>query len=89
MAQIIEQHQERVDGKGYPTGLTKDEIKKEAAIISVVDAFDAMTSDRPYRKALSLKQAIEELRNNSGTQFDTEIVDVFIDIIQSEPETHI
>ncbi len=88
IADIVEQHQERVDGKGYPRGLVRDEIRKEAAIIGVVDAFDAMTSDRPYRKALSLEEAIEELKNHAGTQFDPEVVEAFINIIHSEPGNH-
>jgi len=89
VAQIIEQHQERVDGTGYPDGLSKDEIKREAAIISVVDAFDAMTSDRPYRKALSLNEAIEELKRNAGTQFDVDVVNAFIEIIQADLKDNI
>ena len=86
VAEIIEQHQERFDGKGYPLGLLEDKIKKEAAIISVVDAFDAMTSDRPYRKAMSVEQAIEELKRNAGTQFAPDVVEAFIRIIASETE---
>jgi len=84
VALIIEQHQERADGKGYPLGLTKDQIKKEAAIISVVDAYDAMTSDRPYRSAMSRESAIAELRKHAGSQFDPEVVEVFVNIILSE-----
>lgn len=86
IAEIIKQHQERIDGKGYPQGLSKDQIKKEATIISVVDAFDAMTSDRPYRKALTKEEAIKELQVNAGTQFDSEVVKAFTEIIQSEKE---
>lgn len=84
VAKIIEQHQERFDGKGYPLGLSQHQIKKEAAIISVVDAFDAMTSDRPYRKAMSVEAAIKELKENAGTQFDPDVVEAFIQIIDSE-----
>jgi len=84
VALIIEQHQERIDGKGYPLGLQKGQIKKEATIISVVDAFDAMTSDRPYRKAMSLEEAIKELEKNSGSQFDQEVVEAFIRILRKE-----
>jgi len=89
VAQIIEQHQERCDGKGYPKGLSGDKIKKEAAIISVVDAFDAMTSDRPYRKAMSTQEAVKELQKNSGTQFDPDVVNAFVKIIESQPEKDI
>lgn len=86
MAEIIEQHQERFDGKGYPLGLLQNKIKKEAAIISVVDAFDAMTSDRPYRKAMSVEEAIEELKVNSGTQFAPDVVEAFIRILELESQ---
>jgi len=84
VALIIEQHQERIDGKGYPLGLQKGQIKKEATIISVVDAFDAMTSDRPYRKAMSFEEAVKELKKNAGAQFDSEVVDAFIRILEKE-----
>ncbi|EQK46544.1 diguanylate cyclase domain protein [[Clostridium] bifermentans ATCC 19299] len=77
-------HHERYDGNGYPLGLKGEEIPLLSRIISVVDAFDAMTSDRAYRKAMSKLQAIEELRKNSGTQFDSKIVDVFIEEIESD-----
>ncbi len=84
VANIIEQHQERLDGKGYPLGLKRDQIKKEATIISVVDAFDAMTSDRPYRQAMSLEDALAELKKHSGTQFDPEVVEALIAIISED-----
>lgn len=80
-AQIVEQHHERYDGKGYPKGLNKDQISILASIVSVVDAFDAMTTDRPYRKAMSVKEAVTELEENSGTMFNPEIVKIFIDLI--------
>jgi PAS domain S-box-containing protein/putative nucleotidyltransferase with HDIG domain len=86
VALIIEQHQERIDGKGYPLGLKKEQIKREATIISVVDAFDAMTSDRPYRKAMSVEKAIAELRKNAGSQFDPEVVEAFIRILENDPD---
>lgn len=86
VALIIEQHQERFDGKGYPLGLSQNKIKKEAAIISVVDAFDAMTSDRPYRKAMSIAEAVKELTLNAGTQFDPDVVKAFILIMDSESQ---
>ena len=74
------QHHENFDGTGYPKGLKKDDINIYARIIRVADAFDAMTSDRPYRKALSVKQAFDELRQYSGTQFDPTVVKAAIDI---------
>ncbi len=71
-------HHERCDGCGYPDGLKGDKIDITARIISVADAFDAMTSDRPYRKALSLKAAFSELMKHSGTQFDPAVVKAFL-----------
>ena len=78
----IGQHHERFDGRGYPNRLKTDEQLLEARILTVADAFDAMTSDRPYRKALSLDIAIEELHGNAGRQFDPEIVAVFSQAIE-------
>jgi diguanylate cyclase (GGDEF)-like protein/PAS domain S-box-containing protein len=72
-------HHERIDGKGYPNGLTDNQIPIESKIIAVADAFDAMTATRPYRlKPLSIEQAINELKKNSNTQFDKKVVNVFI-----------
>ncbi len=73
----VKYHHERYDGAGYPEKLRGDNIDIIARIIAVADAFDAMTTDRPYRKALGLKMAFEELRLNSGTQFDPEVVKAF------------
>lgn len=73
---IVQFHHERFDGKGYPHGLAGEQIPMSARIFSVVDAFDAMTADRHYRRALSLDEAISELRENSGTQFDPEVIAV-------------
>jgi len=78
----VRSHHERYDGKGYPEGKKGKEIPIEARIMAVTDSFDAMLSDRPYRKALSKEQAIEELKKNGGTQFDSEVVKVFLRIIQ-------
>jgi len=71
---IIRHHHERVDGSGYPDGLKGDEISLEARIVAVADSFDAMTSRRPYREAMSCKDALEELKSQSGTLYDSEIV---------------
>jgi HD-GYP domain-containing protein (c-di-GMP phosphodiesterase class II) len=79
---IILHHHERFDGKGYPEGLAGDEIDLEARILSVADAFEAMMSDRPYRKALPLDRAVRELRNNSGSQFDPVVVEAFLDVLK-------
>jgi diguanylate cyclase (GGDEF)-like protein/PAS domain S-box-containing protein len=78
LSQYVLYHHERFDGKGYPKGLTKESIPIESRIIAIADSFDAMTSDRPYRKALSKEQAIYELIQNSNTQFDSKLVEVFI-----------
>ncbi|MBM3792007.1 MAG: HD domain-containing protein, partial [Acidobacteria bacterium] len=79
-AEIVLSHQERWDGHGYPQGLAGKDIPIGARIFAVVDTLDAMTSDRPYRKALSFQAAIEEIRRCSGTQFDPCIVDAFLSI---------
>ena len=76
LAEIILQHHERIDGTGYPGGLKKEEIRVEARILSVADAFDAMISERPYRKQRSPAQALEEIRSLSGRAYDPEIVEV-------------
>lgn len=77
----IGQHHERYDGMGYPNRIKHCEQLIESRIIIVADAFDAMTSDRPYRKALSLEVAVAELYGNSGTQFDPAIVEIFTSIL--------
>ncbi|QLY40476.1 HD-GYP domain-containing protein [Hujiaoplasma nucleasis] len=78
IALYVKYHHERIDGKGYPEGLKGDEIPFISRIISVVDAFEAMTSDRPYKKAMTQEEAIAELIKNAGTQFDKNIVKTFI-----------
>jgi HD-GYP domain-containing protein (c-di-GMP phosphodiesterase class II) len=78
IALVVLAHHERYDGRGYPHGLTGEEIPLHARILTVADAFDAMTSDRPYRRRLSLQTAIGELQRCAGTQFDPEIVEIFI-----------
>jgi putative nucleotidyltransferase with HDIG domain len=84
VARIIEQHHERYDGSGYPAGLDGSQITMEAAIISCVDAYDAMTSDRPYRKTLSQAEAALELRRHRGRQFHPLVVDILLDILREE-----
>lgn len=76
----IRHHHERYDGKGYPDGLSGDDIPLEACIIAIADAYDAMTADRPYRKALSKEKALEEIENNAGTQFHPELARKFVEI---------
>ncbi len=83
IAEFVLYHHEKWDGSGYPEGLKGEEIPLISRIISVADAYSAMTSDRAYRDALSRDDALKELRKNSGKQFDPEIVDIFIGIIES------
>jgi len=83
---LIEQHHERYDSAGYPYGLKGDEIKLGARIIAVADSFDAMVTPRPYRQRLSIEAAIEEIKKNSGTQFDPKIVELFLGVLKRQPE---
>lgn len=75
--EIIRSHHERVDGNGYPHGLSGGQLSTESMILCVADAYDAMTSDRPYRKALSQETALAELRRGASHQFSPEVVDAF------------
>jgi diguanylate cyclase (GGDEF)-like protein/putative nucleotidyltransferase with HDIG domain len=78
---VVISHHERFDGKGYPRGIKGESIPVLGRVICIADAFDAMTTDRPYRKGLSLEQAVYELKKNSGTQFDPNVVKIFINEI--------
>ncbi|WP_127478117.1 HD-GYP domain-containing protein [Sulfurivermis fontis] len=80
---MILQHQERLDGSGYPQGLQGEAIGLGARIIAVADVVEAMTSHRPYRPALSLEQALAELRRGRGTVYDSRVVDACLDVIES------
>jgi putative nucleotidyltransferase with HDIG domain len=73
-------HHERWDGNGYPSGKAGAEIPLEARVLAIADAFDAMTSDRPYRRALTHDQAVAEVERCAGTQFDPEIARVFLEL---------
>jgi len=84
IADYILAHHERWDGMGYPKGLKGSEIPIYARIISVADSFDAMTSDRAYRKAMSFQQAKQEIIKFSSVQFDPSVVKVFLEIIDSD-----
>ena len=79
----ILEHHERYDGKGYPQGIKANQISKFGRILCIADAFDAMTSDRPYRKAMEMEEALTEIERCSGKQFDPEITKVFIEIINN------
>ncbi len=76
---IVRQHHEWIDGMGYPDGLKGTEIDPLARIVSIADAFDAMTSDRPYRNALPIETALKELEKNRVAQFDTEYIECFFE----------
>lgn len=78
IAEAILAHHERWDGQGYPIGLKGSEIPIIARILSIADAYDVMTNERPYKKPISHLEAVEELRRSSGTQFDPELIDIFI-----------
>jgi HD-GYP domain-containing protein (c-di-GMP phosphodiesterase class II) len=79
-------HHERWDGTGYPTGRAGEEIPVEARVLAVADAFDAMTSDRPYRPALNHDAAVAEVERCSGSQFDPAIVDIFLELFAEAEE---
>ena len=83
---VVELHHENWDGSGYPHGQCAEETPRSARIVHVVDAYDAMTSDRPYRKGLGMDAAIAELQKWAGKQFDREIVAVFIGLLRACPE---
>jgi len=85
IAVYVKQHQERWDGLGYPDALKGDEISVQARIISVASAYAAMTSEKPYGKALSEDQAILEIKKNSGTQFDPEVAKIFVEKVLNKP----
>jgi putative nucleotidyltransferase with HDIG domain len=79
----IGQHHERYDGLGYPNNLCAEDLLLESRILAIADSFDAMTSDRPYRKALALDVATRELAANAGTQFDPTLVPIFIELLKT------
>jgi len=91
---IIEQHHERMDGKGYPHGLAGDQICVGARILAVVDVFDAISADRPYRKGCPMEDVLNVLREESGSHFDPMVVNAFLDLIADgtlpgNSETHV
>jgi HD-GYP domain-containing protein (c-di-GMP phosphodiesterase class II) len=79
-AEIVRLHHERPDGRGYPLGLRSDQVPLGARILNVADAFDAMTSDRPYRRALDVESALRELDRGGGSQFDRAVVDCLLEL---------
>jgi len=83
---LIAQHHEHYDGSGYPMGLKGRQISLGARIIHIAESYVAMTADRPYRKALTREQAIEEITRKAGSQFDPEIAEAFLSVIRETPE---
>jgi putative nucleotidyltransferase with HDIG domain len=87
VGRIVRSSHEKWDGTGYPDGLAGDEIPVGAAIVSCCDAFNAMTTDRSYRDAMPLDEAIEELEANSGTQFSPAVVEALLQVLREDPLT--
>ncbi|MEW6770283.1 MAG: diguanylate cyclase [Bacillota bacterium] len=81
VAELIRQHHERWNGKGYPRGLRGEEIHILSRILAIADAYDAMTSDRPHRPALPPEEALKELKRCAGTQFDPRLVEIFVELL--------
>ncbi|RKX64382.1 MAG: hypothetical protein DRP42_06460, partial [Tenericutes bacterium] len=84
VAQIVLQHHERLNGSGYPNKLKGDEILLEAKIIGVADVVEAMSSHRPYRPALGIEKALEEISQNKGILYDPEVVDVCLKLFKEK-----
>jgi HD-GYP domain-containing protein (c-di-GMP phosphodiesterase class II) len=78
---IVLQHHENYDGTGYPDGLAGEEISLFSRILAVADRFEALTANRPYRRAVQIKDAAKFIRDNSGAQFDPEVVDAFLKLL--------
>jgi diguanylate cyclase (GGDEF)-like protein/PAS domain S-box-containing protein len=85
IAKLILAHHEWWNGQGYPLGLSGESIPLECRMLAIADAYDAMTNDRPYRKAMSSKEALAELRQCAGSQFDPQLVNIFIDLLSQLP----
>lgn len=83
---VVKGHHERIDGRGYPQHLSGNEIPEGARIIAIVDSFDAIVTDRTYRKGKSWNNALEEIRKNKGSQFDEVFADSFIEMMMAQPE---
>ncbi len=86
VAEVVRHHHEAYDGSGYPSGLKGAHIPFAVRILTVADTYDAMVTDRPYRKRLTLQQAVEELRNGAGKQFDPAVVEAFLKLLEEKAE---
>jgi HD-GYP domain-containing protein (c-di-GMP phosphodiesterase class II) len=84
IAEIVLQHHEKLDGSGYPRGLSGDSILKETRVLTVADIVEAMASHRPYRPALPLKMALEEISSHRGTLYDADVVDACLRLFLKE-----
>jgi len=82
-AMIVLHHHERFDGGGYPHGLAGTDIPIGSRIVSIADAYEAMISDRPYKRTMSHAEAVAELRRHRGVQFDPELIDVFLSLVDT------
>ena len=87
VGRVVRSSHEKWDGTGYPDGLVGDQIPVGSAIVSCCDAFNAMTTDRSYREAMPLEDAIEELEANSGTQFSPDVVKAVLRVLREDPLT--
>jgi HD-GYP domain-containing protein (c-di-GMP phosphodiesterase class II) len=86
VSEFILKHHEHWDGNGYPLGLKGNEIPVECRILSILDAYDAMTHDRPYQKAISHEKAIQKIKDCSGTQFDPDLVEMLCSLMEKAAE---
>jgi HD-GYP domain-containing protein (c-di-GMP phosphodiesterase class II) len=86
MAEVVRSHHERWDGRGYPDNLAGEQIPYLARIIAVADSYNAMTSDRPYRRAMNPERAIEQLNLGKGSQYEPGLVDAFLRVLARAPE---
>ena len=84
----IKHHHERFDGKGYPNQLAGRLIPLIARVLAVVDSFDALTSDRPYREARSTEEGLEEIQKCAGSQFDPSVVRAFVRVVSASEDRH-